>query len=189
MLANEVLDLMEHKILKEIRRARAWANSCPEVYALTHEWLEQFCVGVGFDIAAGNFPTIMADKIGVVRCIDSAEHAANFVNGHRHAGDSLPFLPTGSCDFVVSNYFEAFDNVISTLNEWNRVLKPGGVLAMIMSDAEHEKYNQKMGPLSNHRRLHLFTALTIRRYLERAGFKGITVERHLHTLRVKGIKP
>lgn len=188
MLASEVLDLMEAKILKEIRLARQWAETCPEVYALTHEWLEQFAVGNGFDIAAGNFPTMMADGSGFVRAIDVGNHVANFVNGFRHAGDHLPFLEDSSCDFIITNYFEVFENTQRTLKEWHRVLKSGGVLAMILTDAEHPEYNKPAGPLTNHHRQHCYTSLTIRRYFERVGFKDITVEKHKHMLRIKGIK-
>jgi predicted SAM-dependent methyltransferase len=72
--------------------------------------------------------------------------------------------------------------------EWYRVLKPGGTVAMILIDTEHEKYDIHCGPFKNPRRQHCYTALTIRRYLERAKFTGITVEKHEHTLRAKGVK-
>lgn len=188
MQAGELLDIVERRILKEIRRSRKWAEENPEIYALTHEWLEQFCKGNGFDIACGNFPTILADGMGAVRCIDTGDHAGNFVNGYRHEGDFLPFLATDSCDFIVTNYFEGFPQPVKALNEWYRVLKPGAPLAMIISDAEAPEYDKPMGPFTNPRRLHIFTSITIRRYLERSYFREITVEKYLHTLRVKGVK-
>jgi anaerobic magnesium-protoporphyrin IX monomethyl ester cyclase len=47
-------------------------------------------------------------------------------------GDSIP-LPDGSHDFVVSSHvFEHFPNPIKALVEWDRLLRPGGVIFMIV---------------------------------------------------------
>ena len=51
-------------------------------------------------------------------------------------GDSIP-LPDGSQDFVVSSHvLEHFPNPIKALMEWDRLLRPGGVIFMIVPHKE-----------------------------------------------------
>jgi SAM-dependent methyltransferase len=51
-------------------------------------------------------------------------------------GDDLPFVD-GEWDFVINSHvIEHFYDPISTLNEWLRVIKPGGLLLMIIPHKE-----------------------------------------------------
>ncbi len=51
-------------------------------------------------------------------------------------GDAIP-LPDASQDFIVNSHvFEHFNNPIKALIEWDRLLKPGGIIFMIIPHKE-----------------------------------------------------
>lgn len=101
--------------------------------------------------------------------------------------DELVYHDQSELDFIVCNYFDAFPNVLKTLNEWNRVLKPKGLLAIIVRDSS--QYPELAGPLENKHRVNVFTKDTIKHYLYRAKFEEVTVDYgDEKSLRVKGRK-
>ena len=187
MRLPEILDNLEIALKRSLRRERKYAEENADSYDLVHEWLQQFAVGTGYELAAGNFPCLMADGSGFVRSISLGIEAGNF-NGIRRDGTDLSIIPSNTLDFIITNYFETFEYPIRVLLEWNRVLKTGSTLAMILMDTEHKDYDKRCGPLTSPRRMNCYTSLTIQRYLERAEFRQVTTEKYDHTLRVKAVK-
>jgi SAM-dependent methyltransferase len=187
MTGEEVLDLLEKKANKLLRGARAFVKR-GDHYAEGHDWLQKYAVGHGVDIASGSFPTALADGTDTVISVDGVMTLGNMFNGFITNADRLTAIPTDSLDFVVSNYLDGMHYPMQCLIEWHRVIKPGGTIALIVANAEHDRYNSRYGPLSNPRRVNAFTKLTLKFYLERAEFKDITVEVDGHLLKAKGVK-
>ena len=53
----------------------------------------------------------------------------------RASGDDLRMFRDGELDYVVSRHnLEHYVDVVKTLLEWRRVLKPGGTLAIVVPD-------------------------------------------------------
>ncbi len=184
MTGKELLDLQERRFSKQLKGARSYIDKQGDSYAETHDWFYQFISGEGVDLAAGNFPT----EAGML-CVDSVQRLGNLLNGFEADVTNLHHIDSSSLDFVLCNYLEGVEKTITALNEWYRILKHEGYLAIIVSNAESERYQIEKGPLKNRRRLVLFTPLTIQRYLERAGFTQILVENYKHQLRVSAQKP
>ena len=109
--------------------------------ALAHK----FCLGKGLEIGAsahnpfglealnvdccGSMDTIFKQE--ELRCCGRARPVDIVASG-----DDIP-LPDGSQDFVVSSHvFEHFPNPIKALLEWNRLLRVGGVIFMIVPHKE-----------------------------------------------------
>ena len=134
-LINEIDANCSGTICKEIV-----SDTYPES-ALAHK----YCIGHGLEIggAAHNpfgLNTLNVDltdsmetvfKQEEIRCCGKALPVDIVANG-----DSIP-LPDGSQDFIVSSHvFEHFPNPIKALLEWDRLLKPGGVIFMIVPHQE-----------------------------------------------------
>lgn len=144
-------------------------------------WLDQYAKGKGLDICCGDF--LVRDAEGVDPSIDKIGPTYFHI-----MGDELIYHDGGELDFITCNYFDAFPNVLKTLNEWMRVLKPGGTLAIIVRDSE--KYTDRAGPMANKNRVSCYTPFTIKCYLERAGFDVMSVEEgEEKSLRVLSKKP
>ena len=140
-------------------------------------WLDQFAVGKGFQIAGGDF------IIGESANIDPMQKYI--------APDILAFwdeVPFGEpVDYFVTNYFECFSSPLRILTEWYSQLNSGGTVAMVLRDAD--TYTDKAGPLSNKNRINCFTPITIRFYLERAGFEVTSLKATNGEIRVVAKKP
>jgi SAM-dependent methyltransferase len=53
-------------------------------------------------------------------------------------GDDLPRIPDASYDVVLSSHaLEHMANPIKALKEWQRVLRPGGTLVLVLPDRAH----------------------------------------------------
>jgi predicted SAM-dependent methyltransferase len=51
------------------------------------------------------------------------------------SGDALTMFDDGELDYVVSRHnLEHYVDVVKTLREWRRILRPGGTLAVILPD-------------------------------------------------------
>lgn len=187
MKAVEALELLEAYTLKSIRRSRKYAQDSDETYKDTHDWLAQWAKGTGLDICCGNFPVISGDGDTVIG-VDGSFIAGTVREGLRCPGDELISVDNETCDFVVTNHLEAFNQPLKALHEWWRVLKPNGRLAILSLDSDHDDYNKHAGPLSNVRRHNCFSSTTLRRYLERAGFKDVVIEKNGHFLRARAVK-
>lgn len=129
------------------------------------EFLEKYAVGDGVDVCCGDF--LIEDSVGV-------DTRRTVLGADFHfSADTLSFQKPNTCDYVVSNYLEAVPNTIGALNEWYRVLKPGGTLAMICRDAE--QYIQPEGALTSNHRQHTFNKTTLRHYMHRSGFVNVQI--------------
>lgn len=137
-------------------------------------WLDQFAIGAGLDICCGDFPIWGSQGVDG----DEAKIGAELFG----QGDNLHWIDSESMDFIVTNYFDAMPEVLRALNEWWRVLKPGGTLAFVCCNLD--KYPDDIGPLQNSHRFHVFTARAVTAYLSRAKFKEIKIDAHGKFLRV-----
>jgi len=147
-------------------------------------WLDAQVKGLGdgLDICCGDF--LIQGSEGVDGDLNKFGPIYSTISG-----DELTNQQNGSLDFIVTNYIEAFPNVLKVLNDWMRVLKPGGLLAFICVRADHYNLQDPKGPLSNPHRLSLFNEVTITQYLSRAEFVNITVEHSSNNmLRVKAYR-
>jgi len=195
---NNYLDYMEWRLNRRIevithrvnRIKKGYLSQCKKKGEAPGEadriWLDQFAVGNGLDIACGDF--LIGDG-------DSAQG----VDGHERMigtdywseGDELAFSESGKLDFVVTNYLDGFANPIKALNEWYRVLKPNGILAIVTRDVDYYDINKTpKGPLDNMRRLSAWTNKTLPIYMARCGFVNIGCERNKQegSLRAHGNK-
>lgn len=71
----------------------------------------------------------------------------------------LPMIETGSADAVISRHsFEHVLDLVQTMHEWIRILKPGGKLVMVLPEFG---YLNTMAPvLSNNEHMHAFNAVS-----------------------------
>jgi ubiquinone/menaquinone biosynthesis C-methylase UbiE len=80
------------------------------------------------------------------------------------SGDDLPF-DDGELDFVVARHnLEHYVDIIKTLLEWKRVLKSGGVMALVVPD-ERERDTIALDPTHKH----CFTPQSLDRYIDLIG--------------------
>lgn len=81
------------------------------------------------------------------------------------SGDDLPMFQDGELDFVVARHnLEHYVDVIKTLREWKRVLRPGGTLALVVPDERHVD-TIALDPTHKH----VFTPESLDRYLDAIG--------------------
>lgn len=123
-------------------------------------WLEKFAVGQGLNLCCGDFS--IGDSVGV-----DADRRVVATDLLIYA-DQMCEEPN-SQDFIVTNYLECFGNTLSTLMGWQRILKSGGVLAIVCANAD--LYENARGPLENQHRMSCFNLNVLRCLLARAGFK------------------
>lgn len=130
-------------------------------------WLDQFAKGKGYNIACGDF------AIGESHGVDLSQNkvAVDFWC----FGDSIAGADAEEADHIVTNYLEVFPDTTRVLREWHRLLKPGGVIAIVFADAD--SYLSDLGVLGNSRRSTCFTDSTLRAHLTRAGFQVFRSEK------------
>jgi SAM-dependent methyltransferase len=133
-------------------------------------WMDSFAKGTGLDICCGNYVTEGA--IGVDSAYDVLGNNFNF------RGDNLAGFTAESMDYVVCNYTDCFDSPLKFLNEWRRVLKPGGIVAFACSNAEcYDPQDEVL----NGKRQFLYTPHTMRLYLSKV-FGNCTVQTHRNAI-------
>ena len=125
------------------------------------EWLKQFEKGYGINIACGNNP--MTESVN----IDSAVMLGNIFHCLM-SGDNLHSISPNSVDYVICNCPEVFHSPLSAFNEWYRVLKPGGICAIVALDADSFQLGDS--PMTR-RRSSLFNLKILNFYLKKSGFK------------------
>lgn len=173
VLQKARIDLRVEKIIAHAQRVKREIDGGRVAGEEGRIWMEQFCTGVGVQLCAGDFA--IADAVGV----DTELRALGmdlWAYADRFTGD-LPAL-----DYVVTNCLELFPDTLRMLTEWGRMLKTGGVFAIVARDAE--AYEEAQGPLANARRMSCFTITTLRCYLARAGFEVTEWENYGKELRV-----
>lgn len=126
--------------------------------------------GKGIDVGCGNRKThencigidiIPGGAKGVDGCVKDKICNADICT----SGDDLRMFPSNDLDFVISRHnLEHYVDVIKTLIEWKRVLKPGGIMAMVLPD---ERFVNTISLDPTHK--HVFTPESIVRYLDLIG--------------------
>ncbi|MDO8670112.1 MAG: methyltransferase domain-containing protein, partial [Dehalococcoidia bacterium] len=99
-----------------------------------------FCQGRGIDVGCGSSKThpdaigvdlVAGGEVGVVASGMSPLSQADVCA----SGDNLPMFDDGSLDYVVARHnIEHYVDVVKTLQEWRRVLRPGGIAALVVPD-------------------------------------------------------
>ena len=161
---KERWDSYEERVKERITVARSMINGRRRQGEAERRWLDQFAkIGHGVDLCCGSM--LVKNAMGV-----DIEYLGPLCFG-RTSGDNLAGLKSKSADFIVTNYFDVFPTPIQALNEWHRVLRPGGTLAFVCRNAEaYDPDSQPEGPLCNTNRVHCHTPLTLRFYLNRTGY-------------------
>ena len=94
--------------------------------------LAKYCKGKGVDLGCGA-TKIHKDAIG----IDLFQYPNNEVDYVGISANDLWMFKDGELDYVISSHvLEHMNDVKKTLKEWDRVLKPGGILGIIVPDAD-----------------------------------------------------
>lgn len=135
-----------------------------------------YCVGRGLDVGCGCAKTT-PEAIGVdlVPKGELGRFGSQVLRPSAAdvcaSGDEMPMFADSSMDYVVARHnLEHYVDVVKTLQEWSRVLKPGGALVVVMPDDEALD-TIRLDPTHKH----AFTRDSFRRLLEAIG--GWEVER------------
>lgn len=116
--------------------------------------LAKFCVGDGVDIGFGGDP-IVPHAI----CMDMPGRYANYMNHVQHLhGDArnLHWFRADALDWVYSSHvLEDFEDTGAVLEEWLRVVRPGGYLVLFLPDEQtYRAYCQMQGKPPNAHHIH-----------------------------------
>jgi ubiquinone/menaquinone biosynthesis C-methylase UbiE len=102
--------------------------------------LQPYCVGRGIDVGCGH-RKVAPHCIGVDILPAGVTGEHGVVRGQRSvadieaSGDNLHMFADGELDYVVSRHnLEHYVDVVKTLEEWARVVRPDGTVAMIVPD-------------------------------------------------------
>ncbi|MDR4499750.1 MAG: class I SAM-dependent methyltransferase [Candidatus Scalindua sp.] len=132
--------------------------------------LYPLCQGKGIDVGCGHRKT-HPDAIGVDLTLKGAVGSVGNVAGTisqadiQTSGDRLDMFKDGEMDYLVQRHnLEHYQDVIKTLQEWKRVVKPGGILGMVIPDDEYCN-TIKLDPTH----LHVFTKSSFKRFIELIG--------------------
>ncbi|MBM7866704.1 methyltransferase domain-containing protein [Heliobacterium gestii] len=116
--------------------------------------LRRFCVGNGLDIGFGGDPIVDS-----AICMDMPKRyvSYNYYPQHLH-GDAnhLCWFADESLDYIYSSHvLEDFRDTAQVLDEWLRVLKPGGHLILFLPDEPlYRQYCRERGEASNPYHIH-----------------------------------
>lgn len=175
------LDVRANRVLAQITKLKRLIEADQVGGEEDRLWLDQIAAtGGGLDICCGDF--LIHGAEGVDTDVGKLGASYSLVRG-----EALTSQDSNALDFVVCNYFDAFPNVLQVLNEWRRVLKPGGTIGFICCNSD--SYFSPLGPLKNRKRLNCFTEKSIVFYLERAEYTEISIEDVNGFLRVRAKKP
>jgi len=132
--------------------------------------LYPLCQGKGIDVGCGHRKT-HPDAIGVDITPNGKAGSVGNVAGNisqadiQASGDQLDMIMDGELDYLVQRHnLEHYQDIIKTLQEWKRVVKPGGILGMIIPDDEFCNTIQ-LDPTH----LHVFTRASFKRLIELIG--------------------
>ena len=152
--------------VEKLEKERQKELNHPERLAL----LEYCMSGKGIDVGCGHRKThencigvdiLPKGSLGKVGCITGKEIVSDICA----SGDNLFMFKDQELDFVISRHnLEHYVDVIKTLIEWKRVLKIGGIMAVILPD-ESSINTIALDP--SHR--HVFTPESFLGYIELIG--------------------
>jgi tetratricopeptide (TPR) repeat protein len=98
------------------------------------------CCGKGIDVGCGPSKT-HPNAIGIDLNPAGTVATEGGVKGTRSvadicaSGDDLPMFKDGELDYVISRHnLEHYQDPIKALEEWKRILKPGGILGVVLPD-------------------------------------------------------
>lgn len=170
---NRIRGLLAEKALfhEDERQTRTKLNH-PERLAVL-----PYCVGRGLDVGCGNNKT-SDNCIGVDILARGSIGTEGGITGGRSeadvcaSGDDLHMFSAGEVDFVVARHnLEHYVDVLKTLQEWKRVLRPGGLLIVVLPD---ERFRNTIALDVTHK--HAFTPESYLRYIRALGdFDVVTV--------------
>jgi len=170
---KEMMDIISSSQSKELFTESPILDNHPEARVL-----QPYCIGKGIDVGCG-FRKTHPDAIGVdilgkgeigsAGCIAGRQSVADI----KASGDDLYMFKDGELDYVVSRHnLEHYVDPIKTLLEWKRVLKPGGILGIVLPD-ESKINTLALDPTHKSS----FTPSSIRRLLDIiGGFEIIKIE-------------
>jgi SAM-dependent methyltransferase len=102
------------------------------------QWLQPYCKGLSIDIGCG-FEKVAADALGVDKLAYGQSGQTGCMIGQHSCADiqadagDLYFLADGTFDAAVSRHvFEHLPEPNATIKEWLRIVKPGGLLALVL---------------------------------------------------------
>lgn len=135
------------------------------------EKLIPWCAGKGADIGCGS-RSINGD---VIRVDIDEKREPDYVA----KGDELPFKDE-ELDYIVSIHnLEHYEDQRKVLNEWRRVLKDGGIIAIVHPDRDYtgeqqpEESNMDKNPFNKH--YHERNELEFHKWFLEQGFKDLTI--------------
>ncbi len=128
------------------------------------------CQGKGIDVGCSHRKT-HPDAIGVDITPNGIAGSIGNATGKLSqanivaSGDQLDMFMDGELDYLVQRHnLEHYQDIVKTLQEWKRVIKPGGILGMVIPDDEFCNTIQ-LDPTH----LHVFTQSSFRRLIDLIG--------------------
>lgn len=132
--------------------------------------LQPYCIGKGIDVGCGFRKThpdaIVIDLLakgeaGTYGCMKNMRSVADI----SASGDNLCMFKDNELDYVISRHnLEHYIDPVKTLREWKRVLKPDGILGIVLPD------ESKINTITLHpTHKHAFTPESIKNLLELIG--------------------
>lgn len=126
---------LEEEIRKKRIKQKQKELKNPERLAIV-----EYCIGKGIDVGCGNRKTtencigvdiLVKGEKGKYGSVKNKESEADICT----SGDNLHMFKDGELDFVVARHnLEHYVDVFKTLYEWQRVLKEGGIMAIVLPD-------------------------------------------------------
>ena len=93
----------------------------------------EYCKGKGIEIGSGGkpLPRLNSLQVDLVDDYNGFKYHVDYLA----AADDLSFAENGSFDYIIhSNMLEHLANPVKALIEWHRIIKPNGILYMIVPD-------------------------------------------------------
>jgi ubiquinone/menaquinone biosynthesis C-methylase UbiE len=122
--------------------------------------LEKYCQGCGLDIGFGG-DIIITEAISIDLEKPYAKTGNHPLNLKGNA-KKLYWFKDSVLDYVYSSHLlEDFDKTDEVLREWHRVIKPNGILILLLpNEQRYRRYRQSLGKTGNPQHKHLDFSLT-----------------------------